>query len=161
MDSLPPPPPPPGISSSPFPNAAPVPAPAPPKSSGGKCALFGCGGCLVLSVLGVLASVGLFFFAMNVIKKTDVYAEAIKRVQNSAEVQKDLGIPIESGWMFSGTVNYNNGAGSAAFTAPVSGPKGNATLKVNADKSSGAEWNYSTLEVEFPDGHKVDLRNTP
>ncbi|WP_395740068.1 cytochrome c oxidase assembly factor Coa1 family protein [Prosthecobacter sp.] len=165
MDSFPsPPPPPPSLTpppSSPFSNAAPVPAPVPPKNSGGKCALFGCGGCLGLLVLGVLASIGIFLFAMNVIKKTDVYAEAFRRVQNSTEVQEALGTPIDNGWAFSGTVNYNNGEGKAAFTVPVTGPKGEATMRVVAEKSSDSEWKYSTLDVEFPDGHKVDLRGTP
>ncbi|WP_395752592.1 cytochrome c oxidase assembly factor Coa1 family protein [Prosthecobacter sp.] len=135
--------------------------PSPPKSSGGKCLLFGCGGCLGLIVLSVIGSFVMFFFAMNVIKKTDVYTEAFKRVQNSAEVQQALGTPITNGWTFSGSVNYNNGAGNAAFTVPVSGPKGEGSLKVKAEKSSGAEWQYTTLEVEFPDGHKVDLRSAP
>lgn len=120
--------------------------------------LIGCGGCLGLIVLGVVFSFVMYFVAIGVIQKTDVYAEALKRVQNSAEVQKELGTPIATGWSFSGSVNYNNGVGDASFTLPVTGPKGEGTLSVKADKSSGAEWKYSTLEVQFPDGHKVDLR---
>ena len=152
MDSLPPPPP------SPFPPSVPAPVSA-PKSSGGKWVLIGCGGCLGLIVLVAVFSIGIFFFAMQVVQKTDVYKEAFKRVQNSAEVQAELGTPITTGWTFSGSVNYDNGAGSASFTVPVTGSRGEGTLNVKADKSSGAAaWHYSTLEVELPDGHKVDLR---
>lgn len=136
--------------------------PAPQKSSGGKWVLIGCGGCLGLIVLGVVFSFVMYFVAMGVIQKTDVYAEALKRVQNSAEVQKELGTPIAVGWTFSGSVNYNNGVGSAAFNVPVTGPKGEATLTVKANKPAAATpWQYSTLQVEFPDGHKVDLRDAP
>lgn len=159
MDSLPPPPPPPPPPS-PFPNVAPVPAPA-PKNSGGKCLLWGCGGCLGLVVLGAVFSAFVFLSAMSIIKKTDVYSEAFKRAQDSTEVQQALGTPIENGWSFSGSVNYNNGAGAADFTVPVSGPKGEGTLKVKADKSAGGEWQYSKLEVELPDGRNVDLRGGP
>jgi hypothetical protein len=153
MESPPPPP--------PFPASVPPPAPA-PKSNAGKWVLLGCGGCLGLIVLGVLFSVGVFFFTMGVVKKTDVYGEALKRAQNSAEVQKELGTPIATGWSFSGEVNYKNGAGTASFKQPVTGPKGEGTLKVEAEKKPGAAaWQYSTLEVEFLDGHKVDLRGAP
>ncbi|MCF7787975.1 MAG: cytochrome c oxidase assembly factor 1 family protein [Prosthecobacter sp.] len=144
----------------PFPSSVPPQIPA-PKSSAGKWVLIGCGGCLGLIVLGVLFSVGIYVVAMRVIQKTDVYEDAFKRVQNSAEVQAELGTPIETGWAFSGSVNYKNGSGNAEFTVPVTGPKGEGSMNVKADKSSGAEWKYSTLEVEFPDGHKVDLRGTP
>ncbi len=154
MDSLPPPPLP------PFPPSVPAPAPA-PKSNGGKWVLLGCGGCLGLIVLGVLFSIGAYFAAMKLIQKTDVYEEALKRAQNSAEVQKELGTPIETGWSFSGSVNYRNGAGDASFTVPMTGPKGEGLLSVQADKKSGAGWHYDTLEVAFPDGKKVDLRGGP
>ena len=135
--------------------------PAPKKSGSGKWVLIGCGGCLGLIVLGVIASVAIYFAAMNVIKKTDVYETALKRAQNSTEVQAALGTPIETGWTFAGSVNYNNGSGRADFTAPVTGPKGEGTLTVKASKSSGTAWEYSTLQVEFPDGKKVDLRGAP
>ncbi|OYW77424.1 MAG: hypothetical protein B7Z37_04080 [Verrucomicrobia bacterium 12-59-8] len=148
-------------SPSPFPSSVPPPIPA-PKGSGGKWVLIGCGGCLGLIVLSAVFSFGIFFFSMQVIQKTDVYAEAFKRAQDSAEVQAALGTPITTGWSFSGSVNYNNGSGYAKFTLPVTGPKGEGILTVNADKSSGAAaWQYSTLEVEFPDGQKVDLRDAP
>lgn len=135
--------------------------PAPTKSSGGKWVLIGCGGCLGLIILGALLSVGLYFGVMGVIHKTDVYADAFKRAQNSPEVQAALGTPISAGWMFSGSVNYVNGSGNANFTVSLSGPKGDGALNVKADKKSGGDWQYSTLEAELPDGHKVDLRGGP
>ena len=151
MDSLPP----------PIPSSGPPPVPAPKQSSGGKWVLIGCGGCLGLIVLGALFSFGIYFAVMQVIQKTDVYGDAMKRVQNSAEVQTALGTPIATGWGFSGSVNYTNDSGNANFTVPLTGPKGEGTLAVKADKKTGAPWQYATLEVAFPDGHKVDLRGSP
>ncbi|WP_395741863.1 cytochrome c oxidase assembly factor 1 family protein [Prosthecobacter sp.] len=133
----------------------------PRKSSAGKWVLIGCGGCLGLAILGVVMCVTLFFGASKLIRKTDVYENALKHAQNSAEVQAALGTPIETGWSFSGSVNYTNGSGEASFTVPLTGPKGEGTLNVKADKTSGGPWRYSTLEVEFPDGHKTDLRDKP
>lgn len=141
---------------SPFPN---TPPPLPPKkTSSGKWALVGCGGCLGLVVVGVVISFAIYFFAMSIIRKTDVYDHAFKRVQESAEVKEALGTPIKAGWTFSGSVNYNNGSGSADFTLPVTGPKGEGTLNVKANKASGSPWKYEVLEVQLPDERKLDLR---
>ncbi len=123
--------------------------------------LIGCGGCLGLIVLSVIGSVGIFLFTMSLIKKSEVFEDAFQRVQNSAEVQQALGTPITTGWSFSGSVNYKNGSGTADFSAPVIGPKGEGTMVVKANKSSGAAWQYSTMEVEFPGGNKVDLSGSP
>ncbi|MBE2285230.1 MAG: cytochrome c oxidase assembly factor 1 family protein [Prosthecobacter sp.] len=141
---------------SPFPNAPP---PLPPKKTGAaKWVLVGCGGCLGLIVLGAVLSAVIFFFATGIIRETDVYSHAFKRVQESAEVKEALGTPIKAGWTFSGSVNYNNGAGSADFTLPVTGPKGEGTLNVKANKASGSPWKYEVLEVQLPGDRKVDLR---
>ena len=144
----------------PFPSSTPPPIPA-KKPGARKWVLLGCGGCLGLIVVGAIFSFGIYFAVMNVIKKTDVYAEAFQRAQNSTEVQAGLGTPITTGWAFVGSVNYKNNSGTASFTVPLTGPKGEGTLSVKADKSAAAPWQYSTLEVAFPDGHKVDLRGKP
>lgn len=141
------------------------PAPPPGPSSSGKSKkwiLFGCGGCLGLIVLGMLAAGGFFFFVMGVIKKTDVYADSLKKAQNSAEVQAALGQPVEAGWMMQGSVTVNNGAGTADFSIPLSGPKSEGTLIVKADKPAGGAWQYQALEVQVTGtGQKIDLRSQP
>ena len=144
----------------------PIPGSVPPqipaqKSNAGKWVLFGCGGCLGLLALGVVAFAAIFYFAMGVIKNTDVYADAFKKAEQSAEVQAALGTPIETGFMFQGNVSITNGAGTADITVPLSGPKGEGTMKVKASKSPGGPWQYSVLEVQLSDGNKVDLRGSP
>ena len=139
---------------------APVP-PAPPASGGAKkWVLFGCGGCLGLLVLGGVVVAAIFYFVFGAMKKSDVYVEAVKRAQNSAEVQAVLGTPIEPGWMISGSFNYENGSGSANFTIPLKGPKGEASVLAVGQKAGGGDWIYSQLEAVLPNGTKVDLNNS-
>jgi Cytochrome oxidase complex assembly protein 1 len=113
---------------------------------------------LTLVLVGVLAFVGIFVFVIGVIKKTDVYADALKAADQSSEVQAALGSPVEAGWMPQGKVNMENGGGEADFTIPLSGPKGKGTLVVKASKTAGGAWVYSVLEVQTADGTKLDLR---
>lgn len=141
----------------------PVPAPAyppVPAQSGGakKWVLFGCGGCLGLLVLGGIVMAAIMYFAMGAMKKSDVFAEALKRAQNSPEVQAAIGTPVDTGWMMQGSLNYNNGEGQADLTIPLKGPKGEAGLSVKSSKAANGPWEYSVMEVALPDGTKVDLR---
>ncbi|MCB1276169.1 cytochrome c oxidase assembly factor Coa1 family protein [Prosthecobacter sp.] len=147
----------------PIPNAViPPPPPAsPPKRSAGQWVLIGCGGCLSLTILGVLCFAGFFWMVMGTIKSTDVYKEAYKQAQNSPQVQSALGTPVEAGWMFQGSVNYKNGAGTAEFNVPLSGPKGEGTLVAKADKKTGEPWQYSVLEVQIPGQAAIDLKAPP
>lgn len=123
--------------------------------------MFGCGGCLGLLVLGGVAVAAIFYFVFGAMKKSDVYVEAVKRAQNSTEVQSVLGTPIEPGWMLSGSFNYENGSGSANFKIPVKGPKGEATVVAVGEKAVGGAWIYSQLEAVLPNGTKVDLNGSP
>lgn len=113
-------------------------------------------------MLGALAGAGFFYFVMNIIKSTDVYADSLKKAQNSAEVQAALGQPIEAGWMMQGSVNVDNGAGNADFSIPLSGPKGEGTLIVKAERAPGSAWQYKALEVQITGSdQKIDLRSQP
>lgn len=132
--------------------------PRPAKSGAAKWVFIGCGGCLGVLALGMVASAAIFLVAMGIIKKTDIYLDAVAKTQKSAEVQAVLGIPIKPGWMLQGSASYNNGSGNAAFTVPLSGPKGKATLVVNANKVAGGPWQYSVFEVQLASGGKIDLR---
>jgi hypothetical protein len=67
-------------------------------------------------------------------------------VRIDPRVREVLGEPIEPAFLVSGNVNVTNGAGHAELTYDVSGPKGTATVVVNADKAGG-EWTFNTLEV--------------
>lgn len=130
----------------------------PPVKSKNKWVLFGCGGCLGLLVLLGLAGAGIFWFAMGALKKTDVFAETLKRAQASSEVQQALGSPVDTGWMLQGSMNVNNGDGVADLTVPLKGSKAEGSVRVKATKSASTPWQYTVMEAVMPDGTVVDLR---
>jgi hypothetical protein len=131
----------------------------PPVKSKNKWVLFGCGGCLGLLVLLGLAGAGIFWFAMGALKKTDVFAETLKRAQASPEVQQALGSPIDTGWMLQGSMNVNNGNGVADLTFPLKGSKAEGSVRVKATQTATSPWQYSVMEAILPDGTVVDLRS--
>lgn len=147
----------------PIPNAVipPPPPAAAPKRSPGQWVFIGCGGCLSLIILGGLCLAGFFWMVMGAIKSTDVYSEAYRKAQNSPQVQEVLGTPVEAGWMFQGSVNYENGAGTADFNVPLTGSKGAGSLVAKADKKVGEAWQYSVLEVQIPGQAAIDLKAPP
>jgi len=148
---------PPPIPSPVLPPASPAPSQT---SSGGKWVLIGCGGCLTLVILGVLLLAGFFWTVMGAIKGADVYQVAFERAQQSPQVQEALGTPMTTGWMFEGSINYVNGAGSAHFKVPLSGPKAEGSLVVEADKNASEPWHYSVLEVRVDGREAIDLKTT-
>jgi hypothetical protein len=142
----------------------PSPPPAVPQKSGSgkKWVLFGCGGCLGLIVLCVIAGFVLVNFVFGVIKKSDIYETAFKRAQNSSEVQAALGTPIKDGFMVSGSVNINNGEGTGDITFPISGPKGEATVVAKGSKSPSGPWQYTLIQVTVTStGQVIDLTGSP
>lgn len=137
----------------------PVSAPPPGKQGKNKWVLFGCGGCLGLLVLLGLAGAGIFWFAMGALKKTDVFAETLKRAQASPEVQQALGTPIDTGWMLQGSMNVNNGNGEADLTIPLKGSKAEGSVRVKATQTATSPWQYTAMEAILPNGTVVDLRS--
>lgn len=114
-------------------------------------------GCLVpiLLVGGCFASI--FWVATTAMKSSDVYKDALLKAQENPEVVEALGTPITAGFFTGGNINTNGPSGEAAFSIPLSGPKGKGKIHLEAEKSAG-EWSYSTLEVEIENPAKrIDL----
>jgi hypothetical protein len=138
------------------PPLATAPPVAPQKSGGGKKWLaFGCGGCLVLIILGALGMGAVMYFGLGALKSTDVYKTALQRAQDSPEVQAALGTPIEAGFMLGGSMKNENGHGSADINFPISGPKGEGTVFATATMDPGGAWQYSKLQVHVKNGGQV------
>jgi Cytochrome oxidase complex assembly protein 1 len=130
-------------------------APAPAKSSGClKWGLIGCGAALVL-FLGFVAVIVLVVF--GAIKRSDVYREALRRVQNDPAVTAALGTPIDAGIYVTGNVNLDTSGGHAKFDFPVSGPKGKADVHAVATMN-GSKWEYSELTVTPANGPLINLQ---
>lgn len=77
-----------------------------------------------------------------------VYKDAVAQAKANPEVIEALGSRIEEGTFLSGDTKVNGAAGSSSLAIPISGPKGKATIYVEATKSAG-QWNYSQLVVEI------------
>ncbi|HSI65677.1 MAG TPA: cytochrome c oxidase assembly factor Coa1 family protein [Candidatus Saccharimonadia bacterium] len=133
--------------------------PMPQKKSSKKWWFLGCGGCLGIIVLGLLG-IGFFVVSiMGVIKNTDAYTGALQRAQNSAELQEAIGTPMEPSYWVMGSVSTVNGAESAEFAIPLTGPKGVAAVAVKASRPAGATaWEYSALEAVIASGPKKDTK---
>jgi hypothetical protein len=137
----------------PAPTPAPT-APAPAKSSGClKWGLIGCGAAAVLFVAFVAVIVLVVFGA---IKRSDVYREALRRVQEDPAVTAALGTPIEAGIYVTGNVDLDANGGHAKFDFPISGPKGKADVHAVATLS-GQKWEYSELTVTPATGAVIHL----
>lgn len=139
---MPPPPP-------PFPNGVPDGAVAPQKSKT-KWWLIGCGGCLTLIILSLIAFGAIFFGVFQAIKSSDTYKTALNAATSSPEVQEALGTPIEAGFLVEGSIDTNTTDGitteTSNLTIPLSGPKASAKFHFAA-KRIGQLWNIDDITV--------------
>ena len=114
-------------------------------------------GCLTLIVLFAAFIGSIFLVATTAMKSSDVYKAAVAKAQANPEVVEALGTPITTGFFTSGSVNVSGSTGDAALSIPLSGPKGKATIQLEA-KKSGGEWTFSKLVVEVENPSKrIDL----
>lgn len=105
-------------------------------------------GCLsiVLMIVGFITAVA--YIAFGSIKSSYVYQQAIAKTRSNADVIRELGEPIEPGWLISGRIKVNDSSGSADMSIPVSGPKKSGRVYVLATKRMG-KWDFYGLEVEI------------
>lgn len=133
--------------------------PTPQSKSGAKPFLWvslGCGGCLIVAVLGIVALFGVVFGAMT---SSKAYEQAMDAASNDPRVQEALGTPVEAGMFVTGSINLSGSSGDADLTIPISGPKGEGTVYVIGTKRAG-EWTFTTLEADVG-GERVDLQQSP
>ena len=111
----------------------------------------------VLLLVGGLVF-GILWIVATAMKSSDVYEEAVARARSNVEVRARLGEPIEDGVIPDGSIRVLGDTGLAKLDVNLSGPKGQATMRVVAHKVDG-EWRFRTLEVD-DDGGSVDLLKT-
>jgi hypothetical protein len=115
-------------------------------------------GCLsaLLLFAGGIALLVTFVFGM--MKSSDVYGQAVARAKANPELIATLGSPIVEGYFTSGSIQQSGASGSAELSIPLTGPKGKATIYVEARKSAG-EWSFGKLQAEIESSHqRIDLR---
>ena len=111
----------------------------------------GCGGCLIIVILFFG---GLFAGVNSLFTNSTPYQEALERVNNNEQIVELLGTPIEKDGMMNGSINYSNGDGSADFSIPIKGPKGEGRLYIVGEKRFD-EWSYSEMEVRIEENNEV------
>ena len=117
------------------------------KESKGRnwCLILGCG-CLVVILIGVaLVGFGVWGFGQWLGDMT-VVSGAVDRAAAHPEVAEALGLPIEAGFGFSGSISIQDDRGKAEFTVPLDGSRNDGTLAVQARREKGV-WIYESLEV--------------
>jgi hypothetical protein len=102
-----------------------------------------CGGAAFL--LGIGAFTAAIF---GWIKSSDAYSGALARARSSPSVIAALGTPIRDGFFVMGKVSITGTNGEARFAIPVAGPKGAASIFVQASKSLGV-WHYDHMIVQL------------
>jgi len=118
-------------------------------------------GCLTVIALFAAFVACLVLIVAGAMKSSDAYKLALDKAQKDVRVQQRLGTLIEQGMFVSGSTNVSGSAGKADITIPISGPKGQGTIYVDATKFAG-EWKFNRLEVGFDgDPQHVDLLVPP
>jgi hypothetical protein len=120
---------------------------------------------LVMVAVGVLALFigGICMVVLGMIKASHPYQEALRKVQTDSQAIELLGEPIQPKWWVMGNIQLNNSSGHADLTIPVSGPKQNGTIFLEANRRAG-EWKFKYLILEGKkDRTRLDLisKETP
>ena len=118
-------------------------------------------GCFSIAMLFVVFVGSIALLVFSAMKSSEVYKDALARAKTHPAVIEALGSPVTEGLLLSGNTNVNGASGEANLSIPISGPKGNGTIYVAANKSLG-RWNYSGLIVEIAKTHqRIDLLGSP
>lgn len=103
-------------------------------------------GCLVPLMCCGVFGLGTYVAVSQVIQNSGAYKGAIAQVNANAEVAATLGTPVTPGLGLSGSVKENNESGSADFSVPITGSKGEGSMHVVAQRRNG-QWTYRTITV--------------
>lgn len=115
----------------------------------------------VIVAVAIAGFTGAFVGIVGIVKSSDAYQEAVQRSRSSPAVVAALGTPIEEGFFVAGSVSSGGGSGRANLAIPISGPKGTATLYVNATKTN-REWHFNRLLVQMNQTQqRIDLLEKP
>ena len=102
-------------------------------------------------------ALAIFFFAMGVLKQTDAYKTALARAQENPALIEAIGSPLSQTGIVAGKSNVTGPTGEAKLFIPLKGPKGKATLYVEATRSADV-WYFQTMLVKIEKtGEQIDL----
>ncbi|MGZ5114432.1 MAG: cytochrome c oxidase assembly factor Coa1 family protein [Usitatibacter sp.] len=100
----------------------------------------------------------MFFSIVAAIKGSDVYQQALAKLNANVEATNLLGAPVEPGLPM-GSVRISGPSGDAELSIPVQGSKAKGTLYSQATKEMG-QWRFDRIELEV-DGRegRIDLNS--
>ncbi len=107
---------------------------------------------------GFIAAI--IIFVMSMMKSSGAYELAMARATENDTVLQEIGEPIEVGFIVSGSIQTSGSSGTADLSIPISGPKGEATLFIVAEKEAG-EWQADILAIQFKDSYRLNLLAEP
>lgn len=113
----------------------------------------------LLAILGIgVFTAALLAFIEHQIEASPVYQASVAKARKSPHVINSLGEPISEGWFSSGELTQSSdGSGHAALMIPLSGPRGNGHLQVEATRKNGS-WRLLTLQFTASHQAASDLR---
>ena len=114
------------------------------------------GGCLSIIVIGIIVMGTIFYSVSSAIEDSQPYEYALEKINTDQDLINALGSPIVKDGFISSSWSYDNGEKSANMAIPISGPKGEGTLYVEAT-GEGDEWVYNVIRVEIGDDNLIDL----
>jgi Cytochrome oxidase complex assembly protein 1 len=113
-------------------------------------------GCLILVVFMVGFIAFVFTIVEGSFRRSTVFQEALARAERNAEVANRVGAPLKAGWGSQGSMQVSGSSGTARMSIPVTGPRGRATIYLDARKTAGT-WTFNALLVQF--GGQSDCLN--
>ena len=121
--------------------------------------LFAVGASVVLIFGGLVAL--LLHLIVGSMQSSDACVGALARVRAAPAVAAALGTPIAEGYFVRGTIHVSGPTGLAELAIPVSGPKGQAMVYVEASRRQG-EWHFDHLIVAVErTRERIDLAPNP
>jgi hypothetical protein len=113
--------------------------------------------CLSFVALIFAAIFAIMSLVLGGMKSSGAYQQAVTRASANPAVIAALGQPIHTGYFTMGNISVSNDHGSAQLDIPLQGPKGEATVHLEARKSSN-QWTYSALTVSLGStNQQIDL----
>lgn len=117
--------------------------------------IIGCG-CTVLFLAVIVIIAAVVFGVFGLLKKSQPFSDSIAAANANPTAVEVLGEPIESGFFVTGNISLENENGTAKLDIPVSGPKGEGSVRIEGTKDASG-WTYQVWELRV-DGNPEPIQ---
>ena len=119
---------------------------------------------MVASVVGVAALAGIIaavlYWVFTMMGNSGPAQLAFDTASGSPVLARRLGSPLKKGWLVSGSIEVSGPSGRAELSMPISGPKGEGTLYLEAHRQADL-WQLDMLKFGPQDSEeRIDLLAT-